>query len=106
MIARHDVEFAGEAGVILRGWLFLPPGAGMRAAVSMCHGFAAVKEHALERYALELVYAASCTGRAESRRNLTVTSSTFPETRSCRYLTPTFPRVALHGTKRSPLAMR
>ncbi|WP_341315424.1 alpha/beta hydrolase [Paraburkholderia sp. IMGN_8] len=51
MISRTDVEFAGEGGVTLRGWLFMPSGKGRRAAVSMCHGFAAVKEHGLDRFA-------------------------------------------------------
>ena len=51
MISKRDVEFLGEAGVTLRGWLFVPEGGGRRPAVSMCHGFAAVKEHRLERFA-------------------------------------------------------
>jgi fermentation-respiration switch protein FrsA (DUF1100 family) len=51
MISRTDVEFAGEGGVTLRGWLFMPSGKGRGAAVSMCHGFAAVKEHGLDRFA-------------------------------------------------------
>jgi fermentation-respiration switch protein FrsA (DUF1100 family) len=51
VISKRDVEFLGEAGVTLRGWLFVPEGGGRRPAVSMCHGFAAVKEHRLERFA-------------------------------------------------------
>ncbi len=51
MINRLDVEFAGEGGVTLRGWLFVPEGDGRRPAVSMCHGFAGVKEHRLEPFA-------------------------------------------------------
>lgn len=51
MISKRDVEFSGEAGVTLRGWLFVPEGDSRRPAVSMCHGFAAVKEHGLERFA-------------------------------------------------------
>jgi hypothetical protein len=46
-----DVEFEGERGVTLRGWLFVPEGAGRKPAISMCHGFAAVKEHGLEPFA-------------------------------------------------------
>ncbi|NWA29887.1 alpha/beta hydrolase [Pseudomonas gingeri] len=52
MIVKHDVEFTGESGVTLRGWLFAPSGTDKRPAISMCHGFAAVKEHALERFAV------------------------------------------------------
>jgi uncharacterized protein len=51
MINKLDVEFAGEGGVTLRGWLFVPEGDDRRPAISMCHGFAAVKEHRLERFA-------------------------------------------------------
>lgn len=48
---RTDVEFAAADGVTLRGWLYLPPGDGTVAAISMAHGFAAVKEHGLDRFA-------------------------------------------------------
>ena len=51
MINKLDVEFSGEGGVTLRGWLFVPEGNGRRPAVSMCHGFAGVKEHRLEPFA-------------------------------------------------------
>ena len=51
MICKRDVEFSAEAGLTLRGWLFVPEGGGKRPAVSLCHGFAAVKEHRLERFA-------------------------------------------------------
>jgi hypothetical protein len=51
MISKRDVEFLGEAGVTLRGWLFVPEGDGKRPAISMSHGFAAVKEHGLEGFA-------------------------------------------------------
>src|SRR5690348_11679774 len=51
MVSRTDIQFAGEGGVTLRGWLFVPPGNERRAAISMCHGFAGVKEHGLERFA-------------------------------------------------------
>ena len=53
MTIRKDIEFTGESGVTLRGWLFLPDGAADKRspAISMCHGYAAVKEHGLEPYA-------------------------------------------------------
>ncbi|WP_168788385.1 alpha/beta hydrolase [Paraburkholderia aromaticivorans] len=51
MVSRTEVEFAGEGGVTLRGWLFAPATTEHCAAISMCHGFAAVKEHGLERFA-------------------------------------------------------
>jgi fermentation-respiration switch protein FrsA (DUF1100 family) len=48
---RQDVEFDAE-GVTLRGWLYLPDGAEGRApAVVMAHGFSAVKEMYLDRFA-------------------------------------------------------
>ncbi|BCW73514.1 alpha/beta fold hydrolase [Arthrobacter sp. NicSoilB8] len=51
MTTRIDVEFEGEDGVILRGWLFQPEGEGPKPAITMAHGFAAVKEHGLETFA-------------------------------------------------------
>jgi uncharacterized protein len=51
MISRTDVAFSGEGGATLRGWLFVPSGGGVHPAISMCHGFAAVKEHGLDRFA-------------------------------------------------------
>ncbi|WP_235867950.1 alpha/beta hydrolase [Pseudomonas ogarae] len=51
MSVRSDIEFRGEGGVMLRGWLFTPDALGIRPAISMCHGFAAVKEHGLEPFA-------------------------------------------------------
>ena len=52
MVKRHDVEFEVEGGDRLRGWLFVPTdGSGPRPAVTMAHGYAAVKEHGLERFA-------------------------------------------------------
>jgi fermentation-respiration switch protein FrsA (DUF1100 family) len=58
MATRHDIEFPGEAGATLRGWLFVPDGiAEPRPAISMCHGYAAVKEHGLERFALDFAEA-------------------------------------------------
>ena len=51
MIGRTDITFAGEGGVALAGWLYVPEDKGRRAAISMCHGFAGVKEHGLDRFA-------------------------------------------------------
>ncbi|MBV1799258.1 alpha/beta hydrolase [Siccirubricoccus sp. G192] len=48
---RRDIAFQAE-GCTLRGWLYLPAGAtGPFPAVVMAHGFSAVKEQALDRYA-------------------------------------------------------
>ncbi|MEW2500639.1 alpha/beta hydrolase [Amycolatopsis sp. CA-161197] len=51
MTTRNDVEFAGEDGVTLRGWLFVPDQPGPRPAITMAHGYAGVKEHGLEPFA-------------------------------------------------------
>jgi dienelactone hydrolase len=48
---RRDIEFNAE-GTILRGWLYLPERAKSRVpAVVMAHGFSAVKEMYLDRFA-------------------------------------------------------
>jgi uncharacterized protein len=51
MTDRLDVEFAAEGAVTLRGWLYLPDGPGSHPAITMAHGYAAVKEHGIERFA-------------------------------------------------------
>ncbi|MEV6901803.1 alpha/beta fold hydrolase [Amycolatopsis sp. NPDC051372] len=51
MTTRSDIEFAGEDGVTLRGWLFVPDAPGPRPAITMAHGYAGVKEHGLEPFA-------------------------------------------------------
>jgi uncharacterized protein len=52
MTDRRDVEFKVEGGDRLRGWLFAPTAAaGPRPAISMAHGYAAVKEHGVEIFA-------------------------------------------------------
>jgi len=49
---RKDIEFKTEDGVTLRGWLYLPDrAAGPVPAVVMAHGFSAVKEMYLDRFA-------------------------------------------------------
>jgi fermentation-respiration switch protein FrsA (DUF1100 family) len=52
MVQRQNVEFAVEGDATLRGWLFVPDGAGPHPAITMAHGFAGVKEHGLERFAM------------------------------------------------------
>jgi fermentation-respiration switch protein FrsA (DUF1100 family) len=49
MGSRSDVEFEGFDGTLLRGWWCAPKG--VAPAVAMAHGFSAVKEMALDRYA-------------------------------------------------------
>ncbi|ARP80061.1 alpha/beta hydrolase [Bordetella genomosp. 8] len=53
MPTRQEIEFTGESGATLRGWYFLPDGTGESRvpAISMCHGYAAIREHGLEPYA-------------------------------------------------------
>jgi uncharacterized protein len=51
MVMRRDIAFNAE-GVILRGWLYLPDGAsGPVPTVVMAHGFSAVKEMYLDKFA-------------------------------------------------------
>ncbi len=51
-MTRSNIEFISE-GVALRGWLYAPRGthAGPHPAIVMAHGFSAVKEQYLDRYA-------------------------------------------------------
>src|SRR5215813_11512376 len=49
---RRDISFKTEDGVTLRGWLYLPDrAAGQVPTIVMAHGFSAVKEMYLDRYA-------------------------------------------------------
>ena len=49
---RKDIEFKTEDGVTLRGWHYLPEGArGKTPTVVMAHGYSAVKEMYLDRFA-------------------------------------------------------
>jgi alpha-beta hydrolase superfamily lysophospholipase len=48
---RSDVEFDGFDGTLLRGWWYAPEAAGAAPAIAMAHGFSAVKEMTLDRYA-------------------------------------------------------
>ncbi|MGW1725893.1 alpha/beta hydrolase [Streptomyces sp. NPDC002306] len=51
MLERENVEFQADGGVTLRGWLFLPDGPGPHPAITMAHGYAAVRDHGLEPFA-------------------------------------------------------
>ena len=65
---RSDVEFDAE-GVILRGWLYVPDGAaGPVPTVVMSHGFSAVKEMYLDRFA-EVFAAAGLAALVYDNRN-------------------------------------
>src|SRR5204862_4748675 len=49
---RRDISFRTEDGVPLRGWLYLPDrAAGQVPTIVMAHGFSAVKEMYLDRFA-------------------------------------------------------
>ena len=66
---RHDVEFPGFAGTTLRGWLYVPETALPAPGVVMAHGFSAVKEMAMDRFA-EVFCEAGLTVLAYDHRNL------------------------------------
>ena len=52
MVKRTDVEFEVEGGVKLRAWLFVPEaGPGPFPAITMAHGYAGIRDMALEPYA-------------------------------------------------------
>src|SRR2546430_6539592 len=52
MVTRAEIEFEVDGGVMLRGWLFVPSGAARRyPAITMGHGYAAVKDHGIEPFA-------------------------------------------------------
>ena len=70
---RRDIEFNAD-GVILRGWLYTPANAkGKSPTVVMAHGFTAIKEMTLDRYAevfskagmAVLVYDNRCLGASD-----------------------------------------
>lgn len=49
---RRDIEFKAEDGTILRGWHYIPgSGAGRYPTIMMAHGFSAVKENYLDKFA-------------------------------------------------------
>ncbi len=51
MTKRTDVEFDMDGGGKIRGWLFVPSGAGPFPAITMAHGYAGIREHGLEPFA-------------------------------------------------------
>jgi len=65
---RDDVEFPGHDGTRLRGWWYPPQRAVDGPAVVMAHGFSAVKEMVLDRYA-EVFAAAGIGVLAYDHRN-------------------------------------
>src|SRR5438067_9427501 len=68
-MARRDIEFDAE-GVTLRGWFYPAEGAGSPGpAVVMAHGFSAVKEMYLDRFA-EAFAAAGLNALVYDNRNL------------------------------------
>jgi uncharacterized protein len=50
-IMRKDIEFKTTDSTTLRGWHFLPDGSGRKPTLVMAHGFSAVKEMYLDKYA-------------------------------------------------------
>ena len=49
---RKDIEFKTEDGIVLRGWHYLPDNRGGKLpTIVMAHGFSAVKEMYLDRFA-------------------------------------------------------
>lgn len=48
---RKDIAFKTADGTTLRGWHYLPEGSGRHATIVMAHGFSAVKEMYLDKYA-------------------------------------------------------
>src|SRR5229473_3541771 len=65
---RRDVEINAE-GVVLRGWFYLPErAAGLAPCIVMAHGFSAVKEMYLDRFA-EVFAAAGLAALVYDNRN-------------------------------------
>src|SRR4051812_16623554 len=51
---RRDIEFKTEDGLTLRGWHYVPDGSSGRVpTIVMAHGFSAVKEMFLDKFAEE-----------------------------------------------------
>ena len=65
---RSDVAFSAD-GTVLRGWFYRPAGAGPHPAVLLSHGFSALKEMTLDRYA-EVFCAAGLACLVYDQRNL------------------------------------
>jgi hypothetical protein len=54
---RRDIEFRSEDGVALRGWHYMPEGSRRAPTIVMAHGYSAVKEMYLDRFAETFVEA-------------------------------------------------
>jgi uncharacterized protein len=68
-VVRKDIEFKTEDGVTLRGWHYLPDGRqGKLPTIIMAHGFSAVKEMYLDRFA-EVFAAAGLSSVVFDNRN-------------------------------------
>src|SRR5271168_2145356 len=50
-IMRSNIAFKTTDGTTLRGWHYLPAGSGRYPTIVMAHGFSAVKEMYLDKYA-------------------------------------------------------
>ena len=51
MVAKIDVRLPAERGIELGALLFLPQEVGPHPAITMAHGYAATREHGIERFA-------------------------------------------------------
>ncbi len=65
---RHDITFDAD-GITLRGWFYRPDGRGPHPGVLLSHGFSALKEQTLDRYA-EVFCAAGLACVVYDHRNL------------------------------------
>jgi len=54
---RRDIEFRSEDGVALRGWHYMPERSRRAPTIVMAHGYSAVKEMYLDRFAETFVEA-------------------------------------------------
>jgi uncharacterized protein len=66
---RTDIEFPTDDGLTLRGWLTTPDGEGPHPTVVVVHGFSAVKEQTLDRFA-DTLAAAGLASLVYDNRNL------------------------------------
>src|SRR5690349_21709158 len=65
---RRDIEFRAEVGTALRGWHYVPDGGKPAPCIVMAHGFSAVKEMYLDRFA-EVFAAAGLAALVFDHRN-------------------------------------
>ncbi|MBO4225754.1 CocE/NonD family hydrolase [Bradyrhizobium neotropicale] len=52
MVSKIDLRIPAEGGIELGAWLFLPKSSGVRPAITMAHGFAGIREHGIEPFAV------------------------------------------------------